>query len=805
MGVVWCAHDDVLGEDVALKFLPDAVRWDPGAYDDLKAETRRARQLTHPNIVRIHDFAEDAGSAAISMELVNGSTLTALRLAKPNRVFEAAEIVMWLPQLCAALAYAHGDARVVHRDLKPTNVMLTAEGRLKVADFGVARSMADSISRVSMMSAGTLVYMSPQQAMGEEPSPADDIYALGATLYELLTGKPPFHTGDVRLQLYQRKPDAISARRRTLGVEGGVIPAGWEKVVTACLAKERDGRPSSVREVGAQLCAPEVFVSSLPPRPSGRSRARQRRWLLSAALFAAVAFATWRYLPRREASAPSAGGAFPSDATRALAAWNFDGDARDASGRGFDSVSGSAVPTMDRHGRIDRAFRFNGGADIVMGDAPALRWSGAEPFSASIWVRRTDGMEDTDVFWRSSGEGVGTLTWGLGFDRGRPCADIARLHSAEYGQNLRLTSDRVAPAETWLHLAVVSDGATATLFVDGVKAATAALGPSRSAAAPRQVELRFGRPERLSVWAFTGDLDEARIWRRALSSPEVAALSSKDAPPRFVLSKSSLSDNDDVAEALRNEFGAEARLADWDDLKRLHADDVKAWADELGFSVGATLGWIQRGGQRNHDERRKYFLNRFDGIKPAYYDAHDEMGGMTLALGSWHMVKVPLLAMLPPARSRARTLTADGEGVIRCEEAAAFRGPAMALTWKRVLATEDGAPVAVDLRLRDGRRLGAVCRPTGGNLAIALSDSGTPLRSRQVTTAKVELEFTLMMREGAMRFRAVTVVGGSLVFEERAALPGVSPADLVALELSGMNANAGSSQRGPASAQLIVE
>jgi serine/threonine protein kinase len=212
MGVVWRARDQVLGEEVALKFLPDAVRWDPGAYEDLKGETRRARQLTHPNIVRIHDFVEDSGSAAISMELVEGATLTALRLTRPAKVFSPDEIAAWLPQLCAALDYAHGEARVVHRDLKPANLMLTGDGRLKVADFGVARSMADSITRVSMMSAGTLVYMSPQQAMGEEPSPADDLYALGATLYELLTGKPPFHTGDVRLQLFQRRPDSIAAR-----------------------------------------------------------------------------------------------------------------------------------------------------------------------------------------------------------------------------------------------------------------------------------------------------------------------------------------------------------------------------------------------------------------------------------------------------------------------------------------------------------------------------------------------------------------------------------------------------------------
>jgi serine/threonine protein kinase len=286
MGVVWRARDETLGEEVALKFLPDAVRWDPAAFDDLKAETRRARQLTHPNIVRIHDFVEDMGGAAISMELVKGQTLTQLRLATPARILEVADIAPWLPQLGAALDYAHTQARVVHRDLKPSNLMLTETGVLKVADFGVARGLADSVTRVSMMAAGTLVYMSPQQAMGDEPRPADDVYALGATLYELLTGKPPFHTGDVRTQLFQRKPDSIASRRRawlsgvgrgngepanggaacgdaTNGAgasgiaSGGEIPTAWEKTIAACLAKDPAARPATLGEVAAKLVANE--------------------------------------------------------------------------------------------------------------------------------------------------------------------------------------------------------------------------------------------------------------------------------------------------------------------------------------------------------------------------------------------------------------------------------------------------------------------------------------------------------------------------------------------------------------------
>ena len=149
MGVVWLARDEKLDEDVALKFLPDALKLDPAALDDLKRETKRARQLTHPNIVRIHDFLEDAVTAAIAMEAVEGTTFSQLRIERTSRIFEVAEITDWVKQLCMALEYAHTDALVVHRDLKPANIMVDQRGRVKITDFGISQSISDSISRVS--------------------------------------------------------------------------------------------------------------------------------------------------------------------------------------------------------------------------------------------------------------------------------------------------------------------------------------------------------------------------------------------------------------------------------------------------------------------------------------------------------------------------------------------------------------------------------------------------------------------------------------------------------------------------------
>src|SRR5438477_3522049 len=165
MGVVWLARDEELEREVALKFLPEVVVHDRSLLNELKRETRRSLELTHRNIVRIHDFVFDEISACISMEYVDGDTLANLRSEKEQKVFEPNEIAGWTGQLCDALDYAHNQARIVHRDLKPANLMVNKQGDLKVSDFGIARSLGDTVSRLTMEQgrSGTLVYMSPQQ------------------------------------------------------------------------------------------------------------------------------------------------------------------------------------------------------------------------------------------------------------------------------------------------------------------------------------------------------------------------------------------------------------------------------------------------------------------------------------------------------------------------------------------------------------------------------------------------------------------------------------------------------------------
>jgi serine/threonine protein kinase/Tfp pilus assembly protein PilF len=260
MGIVWLARDEELEREVALKFLPDLIMHDHALLDELKRETKRSLELTHKNIVRIYDFVHDERSGCISMEYIDGKPLSNLRAEKEQKVFEPNELSGWTSQLCDALDYAHNYARIIHRDLKPANLMVNQRGELKVSDFGIARSLGDTVSRLTMEQgrSGTLVYMSPQQLDGERGTHLDDIYSLGATLYDLLTSKPPFYSGNIDRQIHERVPPSMTERRKELDIEPAPIPPAWEETVAACLAKDPVQRPQSAAEVAQQLSSTQT-------------------------------------------------------------------------------------------------------------------------------------------------------------------------------------------------------------------------------------------------------------------------------------------------------------------------------------------------------------------------------------------------------------------------------------------------------------------------------------------------------------------------------------------------------------------
>lgn len=274
MGVVWLATDTVMHEPVALKFLPQVLAVDPVALDEMKQEARQSRRLTHENIVRIHDIVTDGSMAAISMEWVDGFTLSALRLKKPKRILGVEDLTPLIPQMALGLDYAHQRGKVVHRDLKPSNLMVSREGDLKITDFGIARSLTDTVTRLTKAStSGTPCYMSPQQMMGKRPDPKDDIYALGATLYELLTGKPPFYTGDLGMQILHADVVSVSERRDELGLDAEPIPDSWESALKQCLCKDPEKRFANAAELVSALGLEDVSVQPLSGYAGGDSSA----------------------------------------------------------------------------------------------------------------------------------------------------------------------------------------------------------------------------------------------------------------------------------------------------------------------------------------------------------------------------------------------------------------------------------------------------------------------------------------------------------------------------------------------------
>jgi serine/threonine protein kinase len=250
MGLVWLAHDERLMTPVALKFLPEAVRANPVALNDLRQETNKSRMLSHPNIIRIYDLYEAPDEAAfISMEYVDGPNLWAMLSQQPKGFFYWDYLKPIVKQLCEALDYAHSES-VIHRDLKPANMLLDERHRLRLADFGIATwAFASPVNDTERhRTSGTLSYMSPQQIDGQAARVTDDIYALGATLYELLSGHPPFYQNDIAYQVRNVLATPLSDRLADLEVENDVPPA-VAAMIMACLSKNPEKRPQSARAV----------------------------------------------------------------------------------------------------------------------------------------------------------------------------------------------------------------------------------------------------------------------------------------------------------------------------------------------------------------------------------------------------------------------------------------------------------------------------------------------------------------------------------------------------------------------------
>jgi eukaryotic-like serine/threonine-protein kinase len=249
MAEVHLARDQLLDRPVAVKVLFPEFATDPSFVERFRREAQSAANLNHPNVVGVYDWGEADGTYFIVMEYVEGRTLAEiLRSEGPLHPDRAADITA---DVAAALGFAHRNG-VVHRDVKPANVLVTATGQVKVADFGIARAISAS-SEENLTQAGTVMgtatYFSPEQARGDAVDPRSDIYSLGCVLYELVTGRPPF-SGDSPVAIAYKHVQESPVPPRHIDVD---LPTAMEAIILKTLAKNPVNRYPSAEDLRADL------------------------------------------------------------------------------------------------------------------------------------------------------------------------------------------------------------------------------------------------------------------------------------------------------------------------------------------------------------------------------------------------------------------------------------------------------------------------------------------------------------------------------------------------------------------------
>ena len=426
MGEVYRARDTRLERDVALKILPPGLAEDPERRDRFEREARAVAALRHPGIVTIHAVEEVEGVRFMAMELVEGRTLTKLIPAGGlplDRFFDLA-----IP-LADAVAAAHGKG-ITHRDLKPDNVMVEPDGRLKVLDFGLAKLLEIGLTSDETVAAGphvtrdgrivgTVAYMSPEQAEGKPVDPRSDVFSLGIVLYEMITGERPFR-GDTQIStitsILRDTPAPVHERK-------GSVPRQLDRILQRCLEKSPDRRYETARGLRNELESLRVEITrpgATVAAPSARAGIPRPAVVGALALGAALVLGgVWWAARGRGGDASSRGGGEPAPAMIVVFPFENLGPAADeyfAEGiseeitsrlsalQGLGVVSRTSAVQYDRTGKTMQRIAADLGVDYVL--EGTVRWA-----------RRGDGTSQVRITPQLIRAREDRQVWSTSYDR----------------------------------------------------------------------------------------------------------------------------------------------------------------------------------------------------------------------------------------------------------------------------------------------------------------------------------------------------------------------------------------------------
>jgi len=294
MSVIYKAQDLALKRQIAVKILRPSLTNNPDFLERFRLEAQNVANLQHPNIVTVHDFGQDGNTHYIVMELINGDDLKKhIRSDAPFSIDRALEIAI---KICAGIGYAHR-AKLIHADVKPQNVLVTENDNLKVTDFGIAQALASTTSPRERQKVvwGSPHYFSPEQAQGEYPTPASDVYSIGVVLFEMLTGRLPFIHNDQQDLAMAHIQEAVPR----LMEFNPQIPESLDRILQKVLAKDpkdrygmadqfgrvlKSYREQGIGQTSEQLIVPSPKASSAPmapakasPSPDSSARRRSRK------------------------------------------------------------------------------------------------------------------------------------------------------------------------------------------------------------------------------------------------------------------------------------------------------------------------------------------------------------------------------------------------------------------------------------------------------------------------------------------------------------------------------------------------